>query len=453
MNLDAETGRFYLFRPLVQGKTETLSWMVRRSIEYNHPVVFIVRGRNLVHNASERFTKNGIDHSIYMAGSWKRDPNKLVQVCSIDTLISRKDFPFQDKNPLVILDEGHLDYKKAFEAYPGAYIVGATGSPFTDVSIYDCYVQTIEPYQLRDMGFLVEDKFYVPHIIDTSSVKMKAGDFDKKQLNSVVTKSAVVGNVIADWIELGQNRPTIAFAASIEHSLQLKQSFIENGVPAQHIDASSSDEERKRAIKDLESGKIKIISNVDILSIGVDVPFVSCIVIARPTYSLAWHVQSIGRGLRPHNGKSNCIFIDSAGNIFRHGGPYRIREISLDPPEKRKSKTYDTKITSCEKCFLVYDPTTNDSCPECGYVKPKKDRRVNQIDGKLIEYEESPAEMKERRKKMIINKFYELEWGRKKGRLHPDWSFIQLFKTFSREEMVELRKVTVVPERFLPSKN
>lgn len=432
------------------GKTETLSWMVLRAVKHNFPVVFIVRGRNLVHNASERFTKNGIDHSVYMAGSWKRDPKKIVQICSIDTLVSRNDFPFSDKQPLVILDEGHLDYRKAFEAYPNAYVIGATGSPFTDVSIYDSYVQTIEPYELRDLGFLVPDKFYVPHLIDVSAVKIRAGDFDKKQLESVVTQSAVVGNVILDWKDLGQNRPTIAFASSIEHSLQLKQSFCEAGIPARHIDASSTDDERKLAIKELKDGKIKVICNVDILSIGVDIPFVSCIVIARPTFSLAWHIQSTGRGLRPSDNKSNCIFIDSAGNCLRHGSPYRVREVSLDKPTKKKGLKYDTRVTTCEQCYLCYDPTQSDCCPECGHIKPKKDRRVNQIDGKLIEYEESPNEMKERRKKMIVQKFYELEWGRKKGRLHPDWSFIQLFKTFSREEMAELNKVTRVPDRFLP---
>ncbi len=99
---------------------------------------------------------------------------------------------------------------------------------------------------------------------------------------------------------------------------------------------------------------------------------------------------------------------------------------------------------------MVFDPTLHESCPDCGWTRPKNERRVNQIDGKLIEYQESPEENIKRRKKMIITKFHELEWGRKKGKLHPDWSFIQLFKTFSREEMVELKKVTVVPSRFLP---
>ena len=51
---------------------------------------------------------------------------------------------------------------------------------------------------------------------------------------------------------------------------------------------------------------------------------------------------------------------------------------------------------------------------------------------------------------MIVNKFRELEWGRKNGGMRPEWTFIQLRKNFSREEMIHLKEVTVVPARFLP---
>src|SRR5690606_6583507 len=110
---------------------------------------------------------------------------------------------------------------------------------------------------------------------------------------------------------------------------------------------------------------------------------VSCIVFARPTFSLSWFIQSSCRGLRSYPGKEDCIFLDNAGNIFRHESPYRIREISLAPKEKKTKKEYDTKITSCPKCYYIYDPTENKSCPDCGYVKESKERRVNEIDGKL----------------------------------------------------------------------
>lgn len=434
------------------GKTTISAWMIQRSVKYNHPVMFVVRGRELVKNISDTLDRYGIDHSVNMAGHWRYDSRKIVQLASIDTLKSKKNYPFLDKTPLIFLDESHKNYDDIFEKYKNAFIIGMTATPFTDNSNYHSYVNVIEGYELRDQGFLVPEKIYCPHIINVSGVKMRAGDFDKKQLHSVVTQSAIVGNIVQDYIELGQNRPTICFATSVEHSLQLKQAFCDAGIPAIHCDASSSDEERKGARADIESGKIKILCNVDIYSTGFDCPIISCIILARPTFSLTWNMQALGRGLRPYPGKKDCIILDNAGNVFRNGTPYRVREISLEKPQKRKSKAYETKVTTCMKCYFVYDPTQSDSCPECGEERDKKERRVNHIDGKLIEFEESPSELAKRRRSMIVQKYYELEWARKKNKLRHDWSFIQLFKSYSREEMEHLKTVTVVPDRFLPFK-
>lgn len=425
--------------------------MIQTAVKHNFPVVFVVRRRELVKNASRRFHKNGIDHSVFMSGVWNFDPKKLVQICSADTLNARNQYPYTEGGCLLMLDEAHLNYNDIIDNYPNAFIVGASGSPFTDhVCRYEDFVQTIQPFELRDQGFLVPDKFYVPHLMDTSAVKMRMGDFDKKQLESVVTNSAVVGNVVSDWIELGKNRPTIVFATSVEHSIQLKHAFLEKGISAVHVDAKSTEKERDDARINIENGKIKVICNVDIFSTGWDAPCISCVVFARPTFSLSWFVQASGRGLRTYPGKEDCIFLDNAGNIFRFGSPYRVREISLAPKDKKTKREYDTKITTCSECYLIYDPTEHRACPDCGHEKDKKERRVNTIDGKLIEYEDHKDDVAKLRKQMIIKKYRELEYGRKKGGFRPEWTFIQLRKNFSREEMIHLKEVTSVPTHFLP---
>lgn len=443
--------RIILWAMMGMGKTTIASWMIKRSVEYNFPVMFVVRGRELVKNISQTLDKYKIDHAINMASHWRRDDRKLVQCCSIDTLKARKNYPFIGKKPLIFLDESHKNYDEIFDQYPDAFIIGMSATPYGDNSNYYAYVNPIEGYELRDQGFLVPDKIYCPHIMNVSQVKKIRGDFDKKQLESVVTQSAVVGDIISDWKDLGQNRPTLCFATSIEHSLQLKQAFCAAGIKAVHVDASSPEKDRDNAKNGLINGTIKVVVNVDIFSCGFDCKEISCIIMARPTFSVIWSLQAIGRGLRSSPGKKDCIILDNAGNVFRFGTAYRIREISLEKPGKSKPHKYDTQITTCSACYYVYSPSKNDCCPECHHAPDKKSRKVNHIDGKLIEYEESPADIKERRKKMIITKYHQLEWGRKKGKLHPDWSFIQLFKEYSREEMVELKKVTVVPKRFLPS--
>ena len=440
--------RVVLWALMGAGKTTMAAWMIKRAVEYDFPVIFVVRGRELVKNASETLDRYGIDHSINMAGHWRYNQKKIVQVCSIDTLKRRDNHPFTGKEPLIFLDEAHKDYSDMFETYKDAFIIGMTGTPFTDMSAYYSYVQPIEGYELRDLGFLVPEKIYCPHVIDVSAVKKKAGDFDKTQLNSVVTNSAIVGNVVEDYIKYGEDRPSVCFAVSVEHSLQLKQAFCDAGVKAIHCDANSSDKERKEAKDGLVSGKIRVVCNVDIFSVGWDCPIVSCIILARPTWSLTWYMQAIGRGLRSHPSKHNCIILDNAGNVFRHGTPYRVREISLEKPNKRKANVMDNKVCTCEECFYVFDPNTHDKCPECEWVKPKQLREVKTKDGNLVEFFENEEERQRHLFAMMKSDFYKMEWVRKTKKLHENWTFINLKKKYPTV-FHELYKVTNVPKQFL----
>ena len=443
--------RILLCATMGAGKTTVSAAFIKRCLDYDFPCVFVVRGRELVKNAVDRFNDYGLDLSVAMAGDWRYDPRKLLQVCSIDTMKARSIYPFKGKRCVIFLDEAHFSYDSVFEEYQEAIIIGMTGTPYTDMSNYECYVEPISPQDLRDAGFLVRDKIFCPHLMDVSAVKMTAGDFNRKELDNVVTKSAVVGNIVQDWIDLGDNRPTVCFAVSVEHSKQLAQAFRAEGIPAIHCDSSSTKDERLEAKEGLESGKIKVVCNVDIFSTGWDCPVVGCIILARPSWSLCWYLQAVGRGVRPFGDKSHCIVLDNAGNVFRHGSHFKVREISLEKPEKRKkSKQYENRAKTCENCYLIFDPSEHKSCPDCGWEIPSGDRKVHTVDGKLIEYAEHEDDRRDRRKAMIIERYKKIERTRRAKNFRPVWTFAELFKDFTREEMVHLRLVTQVPSQFLP---
>jgi superfamily II DNA or RNA helicase len=187
---------------------------------------------------------------------------------------------------------------------------------------------------------------------------------------------------------------------------------------------------------------------VDIFSVGWDCPIVSCIILARPTWSLTWYLQAIGRGLRPFPGKTNCIILDNAGNVFRHGAPYRIREISLGKPGKKKPNKMDNQVCTCEECFYIFDPKEHDKCPECQWQKPKQSREIKSVDGKLIQFFESEEEQKQHLFNMMKNDYYKMEWVRKSKRLNINWTFVTLKKKYP-SVFPELVKLTVVPSHFL----
>jgi superfamily II DNA or RNA helicase len=202
-------------------------------------------------------------------------------------------------------------------------------------------------------------------------------------------------------------------------------------VPAVHCDASSTDEERKAAKKGLEDGSIRVLCNVDIFSVGWDCPIVSCVILARPTWSLIWYLQAIGRGLRSYPGKRDCIVLDNAGNVFRHGTPYRPREISLEKPDRRKSKLKpDITVRQCEECMSVFE-TPADCCPYCGWTLPK--REIKLADGVLREYKETEEEKKARKIKEAQSQFYKLQWVARKKNLPQQWIKNEIVKKYGNE--------------------
>lgn len=424
-----------LWSQMGSGKSEMAAYIAQDCLKDKMPLVMVVRGRELVKNLSQRLDKYKIDHSVHMAGHYRFNKSKLIQVCSIDTMKSRNDYPYSDVQCVVILDECHKSYDDIFERYPIQYKLGMTATPFSnDMSMYDDYVQPLEPYELRDMGVLVPDKIYCPHVIDTSSLKIVAGDFKRDQVEKLVTNGEIVGNVIKDYLDLGENRPAVCFAVSVEHSKQLRDEFIKNGVGAVHCDASSTDEERKKANEDLINGRIKVLCNVDIFSVGWDCPSVSCVILARPTWSLIWYLQAIGRGLRAFPGKADCIVLDNAGNVFRHGTPYRPRTISLEKPEKGKKKSYklDEAVRTCFECYAIYESKLI-NCPYCGATPPM--REIKKIEGFLKLYNESPEEKEERIRREAQNTYHKLIWVARKRNLPKNWIRSEIRKKYGESVM------------------
>lgn len=410
------------------GKSELAAYVVRDAMMDGVPVVMVVRGKELVKNLSERLDKYKIDHSIFMADHYKYNPDKLVQVCSVDTIGRRKKFPHVEKQCLLILDEVHKNYDIIFDNYKTQLILGMSATPFENAHNFEFYIKPIDAYELRDAGHLVPERIYCPNVVDTSSVKITAGDFQRDQIADLMSQSKIVGDVISDWQTYGEDRPTVCFAVSVEHSKQLRDEFLSKGIIAVHCDADSSAEERKKAEKGLLDGSIKVICNVDIFSVGWDCPPVSCIILARPTWSLIWYLQAIGRGLRSYPGKSDCIVLDNAGNVFRHGTPYRIREISLEPKKKGAKRVLDDiSVTNCKNCYHVFE-SVHKECPECGWTRPA--REIKTANGQLIEYKESEEEKKRQLTVKIVKEYYSLDMVQRRKGLKPNFKFFKIKEKF-----------------------
>jgi superfamily II DNA or RNA helicase len=368
------------------GKTVIFCDILKKAYLKQKRAIIVVRGRELVDQASVRLFRESVPHGVLMANHWNYRPHERIQVCSIDTLIARKLFPSAD---LVVVDEAHLftssksvDY---FSHYKNSFILSVTATPYTDKSLEHLSKKVVHPITMRELiaqGYLVPARYYAPSIPDLSSVHTRAGDFVKNELQNVMSDATLVGDLVSHWKQFASDRPSLAFGVSIKHSKQIVEAFNEQGIKAEHHDADSTDKERKSAVKRLEKREIKVISNVGIFCTGVDIPNVSCLVFARPTKSYNLYIQQAGRGTRIARGKSDFIILDHAGNCLRHGFIEDEKEAQIKTKEK---KVYEKSVSPsvCKECFAVFKGST---CPSCGQVKRiEGGRKFEVIDGNLKE--------------------------------------------------------------------
>jgi superfamily II DNA/RNA helicase len=78
-------------------------------------------------------------------------------------------------------------------------------------------------------------------------------------------------------------------------------------------------QERKDIIKDFKEGRLRCITQVNILTVGFDYPELDCIITGRPTASLSWWYQFVGRVTRIHPNKSEGLVVDFVGAVPKFG--------------------------------------------------------------------------------------------------------------------------------------
>ena len=216
------------------------------------------------------------------------------------------------------------------------------------------------------------------------------GDYVISQLESRMNTDVLVGDVIEHWLRHAERRRTVVFAVDVAHSVHLMREFVRSGVRAEHLDGQTEQQERDAILSRLASGETEVVCNCMVLTEGFDLPDLGCIVLVRPTKSLLLYKQMVGRGLRAAPDKSNCILLDHAGAVHRHGLPTDHIEWTLETDQraankahdKRKSK-YSDPFCNCKQCGHVR--MRGFACTNCGYEPKPRGEGIDYIDDNLVE--------------------------------------------------------------------
>ncbi|ENC0022055.1 DEAD/DEAH box helicase, partial [Escherichia coli] len=375
-------------------------------VERGMRVMFVCPYTILLNQTAERFTEYGLpweeisfvwrDHPNY-------DPSRLIQIASADTLI-RREFP--DNIDLLIIDEAHMKRRALLEVIRDRDIrvLGLSGTPFAAWmgKYYECLIKPTTIRELIQRGDLSDYEFFAPSMPDLAGVKTSntvfGRDYNEEQLASIMGSSDLVGDIVRNWLENGEDLPTICFCVNVAHANFVTREFLQSGIGAEVMTADTPHDERQDIIRRFEEGATKIIVNVGVLVAGFDSD-VRCLIYARPTKSEIRWLQCIGRALRTASGKKRALIFDHSGTVHRLGFPEDIEYDEL--PGKNdgmKASAGGSEVKAeklpreCPKCHFM-KPAGVHMCPKCGFrplggddVATDRDRKLSRVNKGKREY-------------------------------------------------------------------
>ncbi len=348
------------------------------------------------------------------------------------------------KPQLLIVDEAHLSksntWSKVIEYYD-TYTVGMSASPVRLDSrplgdIYSALVTGVDVKWLIEHHRLAPFEYYAPTAVDTSGLRVVCGDYVASDLEKLMNERAIYGNVVDSYKRFAQGEKSICYCISVEHATKTAETFKNAGISAEVLSAKTPAARRKRIMDDFRNGKITVLCNCTLLSEGISIDEISCVMLLRPTESVALGIQQMMRCMRYMPGKTAKI-IDFVANYTRVGLPDDDREWSLGEPLKRKkqlNENGDFYIRSCPECFMTFK--TAPICPFCGTEYPLHPREIKaheEIELQRITAEETArveAEMKKARQEQGRADSFEalVQLGKQRGYKNPAFWAAQVMR-------------------------
>ena len=381
------------------GKSIIALNIIQKTVQAGKRVMFVCDRRVLVEQFSMHLSRHGIDHGVVMAKHWRHRPYEQVQVASIQTL-ERSRWPSAD---LIIIDEIHSVIRKSLKDFieqnPKQKIIGLTATPFHPElgTLFDSVTNVVTMKELIDEGFLVPFKVFVAKEIDTKGVKIIGDEWQKDQLEERGLR--LVGDVVDEYIKLshqvfGGYRKTICFSTGVSHSQQLQKQFADRGLNFLSISYKDSEEEKERILEEFAKPDTDIngLISTDILTKGFDRSDVEHVILARPLRkSFSTHVQMVGRGARPHEGKAFCVLQDHSNNWLRFADDWEdlfhdgVKTLGSNPDKKQRKEPTEKqkKESKCPKCKVLWT-FPDDRCGQCGFVRERK-KNIDSIAGEMQE--------------------------------------------------------------------
>ena len=380
--LTADTNaRVMMQLPTGGGKTAIAGELLRRRLQSGRKAVWMTHRKELADQTREMLTLHGIDAEAVRY--WKSSTDAParsggVVILMAQTVGSRakemKVWNRYEETDLMVIDEAHHasaeGWERAMEQWPGQ-ILGMTATPWrlsAKEGFEHLFSSLICGSQIRDLQmakYLCKTRVLVPppdQRIHGGRISNR-GDYIPSGIIKANRRGVWTAGARNFWKQEAQDRQTIAYAVSKDHARNLARVLSRAGISTGIILSDTKAQDRSNRIAAFRRGDLKVLVNVLVATEGFDLPDASCILVTRPTKSLALYMQMNGRGMRWKKGGGDCLILDMAYNSDEHGLPENNREWSLEP---RGTQTDgEAPMVQCKECGEE-SPVSSRDCRHCG---------------------------------------------------------------------------------------
>ena len=381
--LQPPDARVMLQLPTGGGKTHIAGALLRRWLRNGRKTVWLTHRTELADQTCGMLADAGV--SAISLKTWQSGddapsvPNGVVILMA--QTVGRRTSRMQiwgkyRGDDLLVIDEAHHatadGWERAIDQWPGR-VIGLTATPWR-LSVREGFDHLFSKLhcgpqvsELQGDGWLCQARVFMPkpeEVIRGGAINT-IGEYSESGIEQANQDrpDVMTAGALRFWQFHAAERQTIVYAISQDHARHLTAVFNGAGIPAAVMLSDTPREEWAEAIESFGNGTLRVLVNVAVATEGFDLPDASCVVITRPTMSLALYLQMVGRGLRPKHDGGDCLILDLAGNAETHGLPEDTRQWSLSP--RGNNPGGDAPVVRCEKCDAV-SPAASHNCALCG---------------------------------------------------------------------------------------
>lgn len=400
---EGNEGNPCLVLPTGAGKSHIIAALCKDALQQwpETRILMLTHVKELIAQNAEKMRQHwpNAPMGIYSAGLGRKELGEPITFAGIQSVRTKaKQIGHID---LIIIDEAHLVSHKDEGGYrallaelkainPNLRIIGLTASPYrlghgyiTDKpAIFDALIEPVSIEELIHKGYLstLRSKLTTTKL-EVDGVHKRGGEYIESELQAKVDTTDKNAKVVQEIINLSVERKSwLVFCAGVQHAQHIKDALVEQGIVAECVTGDTPTAERDRILKDFKAGRIKALTNANVLTTGFDAPSVDVVAMLRPTMSPGLYVQMAGRGLRIAEGKTDCLVLDFAGVVEQHGPITAVR-----PPPKKGDKVGEAPVKVCDHCQEICHLSVR-VCPACGEAFPEVEKpalrlRVDDIMG------------------------------------------------------------------------